>query len=263
MKPRIGSRMIVTVCLCLAMLVVGPLLVSGTAFANYTVSVGYSDDLRPSPIFPNPWCGAAVVSLFAGAGDICAGGGAAFDGGAIMITNTGLTPITINSVSATVPSAACCSGPTNIWSGFLPFTLNPGKDAIFAQTVGENFDTSDFGLPGIGPSPFNNCSVGAESTSAECLSNIPTVTTTVGGVGTTFKDTAFVLDTGGYDAVNSDPCFSTGGPGNCNESLPWRQIGGSGLVPTPEPSSLVYLGSLMPGVIGLVWTRRRKVVTVR
>src|SRR5271166_3568649 len=40
------------------------------AVSPYSVSVGYADDLRPTPFFPNPWCGGANVALFASSGDI-------------------------------------------------------------------------------------------------------------------------------------------------------------------------------------------------
>ena len=247
------------------------------ASTSYSVSVGYADDLRAAPNFPSPWCGGPNVALFASVGDsACAGNGPTWDDGAVMITNTGTTSFTINSLTVLEPNDWCNNtygaGGCQLWGGYLPFVLAPGKSAIFAQTSGQNFDTSDFGLPGIGPSLTDNCNAGAEQGSATCVNNIATVEFTVNGVESDFKDVGFVLNTGGFDSVNSNPCPDNGNPnssndqpGACNESLQWRDIsstcgltcpGGSG-TPTGVPEFSIPLIVLTAiSLVGIALVRR-------
>ena len=59
-----------------------------------TVELGYADNLRPNGYFPNPWNG-SPNTIFDG--DLDRPG--AYDGGAILITNTTSSPITVNDVS--------------------------------------------------------------------------------------------------------------------------------------------------------------------
>jgi len=242
------------------------------ASTQYSVQVGYADDLRAAPNFPSPWCGSPNVALFASVGDsACAGNGPTWDDGAILITNTGTSPITINSLTVLEPNDWCGSGGCTIWGGYLPFVLAPGQQAIFAQTSGQNFDTSDFGLPGIGPSLTDNCNAGAEQGSATCVNNIPTVEFTVNGVQSDFKDVGFTLDTGGFDSVNSNPCPDNGNPnssndqpGACNESLQWRDIsstcgltcpGGNPTPAVPEFGFPIVLVAAL-GLLALVLVRK-------
>lgn len=90
----------------------------------YTVQVGYADDLRAAPNFPSPWCGSPNVALFASVGDsVCAGSGPTWDDGAILITNTGSSSFTINSLTVLEPNDWCGSGGCTIWGGYLPFIL--------------------------------------------------------------------------------------------------------------------------------------------
>jgi len=90
----------------------------------------------------------------------------------------------------------------------------PGQDAVFTQTAQFNFDSSD--NPFIGSvSPTNNCSTGALSSTATCTANAPVVTLTVNGTPVMLLDTGHVLDTGGFDTVQSNPC-SGGNNGSGN-----------------------------------------------
>ncbi len=240
------------------------------AVSPYAVSVGYADDLRPSPFFPSPWCGSASVALFAGS---CTN----IDSGAVMITNTGATSIVINDVSINLHPAI--GSPTfALWASFLPFTLPAGMSAIFVQTTQYNLDSSDSPLPGIGPSATNNCSAGPESSLAICTTNAPQVTITVGGVPTAYTDNGHTLDTGGFDAINAVPCPNPSETApNCNESLQWRSItlscglscpGGSGVpefnVPTAAVAAMGLLSLLVirmvrsrPGAISSVASNTR------
>ena len=203
---------------------IGLMLASaGRAEAGVTVSVGYADDLRPSPFFPNPWAGSPGVSVFAGAPD----GG--YDTGAIMVQNTGSTSTTITNL---VVDSFGDGASFAIWSSYIGtgIQLAPGGIAIFAQTSGENFDTSD----DEGGNPLA----------------IPVVHLTVDGTTLNLSDTAQVLNTEGTDHL---------GGNNLNESHAWRPIGTfggqAGLI-TPEPATLLSAGFAVAA--GLVYARSRR-----
>ncbi len=220
-----------------------------------TVSVGYADDLRPSPFFPNPWSGSANVALFAGMAS-------GIDAGAVRLTNNTGAAITIDSITVDVPTSG---GIHNLWGGFLPFVLPNGKDAIFTQTAQFNFDTSDSGFPGL--NAMNNCDPGnpfAIANPTICASIAPSVTMQINGISKTFIDSGHVLDTGGFDFVNANPCpVANDTPGTCNESLQWRSIGTSGIgdpggnqVPEPATVPLVAGGGLLLAAIGRICLRK-------
>jgi len=250
-----------------ALLIASTFLLVATPVVNastsYTVQVGYADNLRPTPFFPSPWCGDAGVALFAATGEPCIAGDTQFDDGAILITNTGTTSFVINDLNVNLHPAV--GSPTfSIWGAYLPFTLNPGQSAIFAQTGdSESFDTSDSPLPlPVSDNPANNCSTGPQSTSTLCTTNAPEVTVTINGSPTSYFDNGHTLDTGGQDAVNYNPCINPAdSPGNCNESLQWRDItltcgtscpgGGTSVpefsLPTVAVVAISFLGVLLLG----------------
>ena len=228
--------------------------------ADIAVFVGYADNLRPSPFFPTPFD--TGVGLFAGVSG-------QHDSGAIRIDNTGASPITINSLDVTVPTFFVTSSSMNNWTAFLPFTLGPGQTAVFTNTStnfnsAAGFDTSDFGHSGLNSA--SNCDPGnafAIANPATCAAIAPTVVVTLqGSPPQTFVDTGQVLDTGGFDFVNSNPCPVAGDvPGACNESLQWRPIGTTGIGNpggVPEPASLALLAAAAALGMGLARRSSKK-----
>lgn len=173
------------------------------------VSVGYADNLRSNPNFPVPWQGSPNI-LFLGSGPT-------FDAGAIRLDNNSNAPLTIDNVTVDLGRP----GPTfSLWGSF---TIPAQSSAILTQTGEFNFDTSDFPITGCG------------QTLPPTETRIPTVTITIGGVATPFKDTGHILDTGGFDLV----CQG-------NESLQWRAIGTTGIGNSSSTITLTPSTSIQP-----------------
>jgi RHS repeat-associated protein len=165
------------------------------------VFVGYADDSRPHPDFPVPWQGAPNV-LFLGAGP--------FDDGAVRLDNLSDNPLAVDKVVVDMqvpPGLFYPIGP--IFSLWGSFTIPPHQTAILTGYKIPDFDTSDvFGqLACNQPIPPD-------------YAQIPKITVTIGGSSTSYLDTAHILDTFGTDRFW---CL----PGDGNESLQWREIGGS------------------------------------
>ncbi|HVA20823.1 MAG TPA: hypothetical protein VNN74_01840 [Candidatus Micrarchaeia archaeon] len=154
--------------------------------AALVVSVGYADTLRASPLFPNPWDGAPNMTVV--------GPGPTYDSGAIEPSDTTRSPIAVTDVSVQIGTATF-----DLWGTAVTVPANGNR--ILAQTDGENFDSSDVGVPGCTPDGL-----------------IPTVTSTTGGTAYPHTDRTQILDTGGIDLGG------TGCPPR-NESHPWTLIG--------------------------------------
>jgi hypothetical protein len=218
------------------------------SMATFVVYVGYADSLRPSPFFPTPYDTA----------DIFQGNLGSLDTGAVRIQNTGATAISLEGLTVTLnPSARPI--PFSLWTFGSGLTLNSGQNAVFASTANYTFDSSDYGVLGALAPNSDNCSVGPTALTALCIDNAPVVAFTVDGIVYSLSDTAHVLDTGGFDFVNANPCPVAGdSPGACNESLQWREIGTTGIEnpggSVPEPETLGLLGL---GIVALRYSRMR------
>jgi uncharacterized membrane protein len=169
-------------------------VISAGATPALSVQVGYADNLRANPFFPNPWAGSPDTTFIGDTGT--------FDSGAILIINNSNFPITVNDVTVTLPTGT----KLDLWgSNVVPASGN----LILAQTNGFNFDTSDFATLS-----FPNTYPDGETAHA------PHVDVTVNSVLLpTFLDTGHILTTGGSDLASN----------GANESQNWRPIGTTGV----------------------------------
>jgi len=224
------------------------------------VQVGYADNLRPSAFFPSPFFGDPNVH-FLGEDPTTH----QLDSGAVRIFNNTAVNFTVTSLEVKMRNGAGTD--YNLWAALIGggILLLPGQSAIFVQTSGENFDSSDFDVLLATNSPFNNCSTGALASTATCTNNPAQV---ILNGGAPLLDTGHVLDTGGFDTVSSNPCVGgnnvAGGntPGSCNESLQWRDIGTTGIQNpggnrVPEPATLLLLTSGLTGLFVLRYRRKQ------
>lgn len=186
--------------------------VSWPGLAGLEVLVGYADNLRRDPAFPNPWAGSPGVLFL--------GGGRSLDAGAVRLDNTSDAPIAVDHVTVDLQRP----GPKfSLWGSF---TIPAHESAILTQTGSFDFDTSDFPIVGCG------------GTLPPDDPRIPKISVTVGGITQSFLDTAHILDTFGYDLA----CKG-------NESLQWRPVGSestarTGAITLLPPATTLPVGGL-------------------
>lgn len=210
-------------CLTSVIVVALPNPAAATSFPNLTISVGYADNYHTAGFFPTPWHGSSNV-VWEG----CSGGCSSYDGGAVLITNSSSSSVTINSVDVKL-STCTYQWPNSVWTSAV--SLNPGQSLIVDQTASGAgngctsstmsafpMDTSDIGPGGSGWA--TNCSQSGV---------VPDVVVTANTVQNTLTDADQVLNTGGVDR---NSC-----PNGTNESEPWTSlyptVGPQGGPPTP------------------------------
>jgi hypothetical protein len=213
--------------------------------AGITVYVGYADDLRANPNFPNPWNG-SPNTIFEG--------GSSFDSGAVGVQNLSGAAITVNSLSVGGFTNGAVFNNGNV--GWATNVVVPNGSFLIMTGYNNSgsFDTSDQ-LPGFTYYPDN----GSGYTNLHRSTAIPQVTLTINSVAGTFADTGQILNTGGYDSASWP---DTGTPNN--ESLQWRPIGTSdftnpgGAPPgTPEPGTLTLAAIGLASFGAYSWRRRK------
>jgi len=185
--------------------------------ASVQVYVAYADNRTAANLFPNPWH-YVPNTYFAGSS------GLVFDAGAILIVNTGTTPVVLS-------RGASVDGFNNdqvyqLWDGLIAESgrsIPPGGRVVLTQT--SNCTTDNVAI-------CSNFNTSASTTGSTPTKNIPVIHLTLNGVAQSFSDTGQILNTGG---VNASATLHR------NVSLQWRLVGttgtlfpgGSGVLPTP------------------------------
>ena len=193
------------------------LVVPAVAQAQYQVYVGYADNLRPSPFFPTPWCG-AVNTVFR---THCGGGG--YDDGAFLIVNT-----SGGAINVAVTAHGFGNGFAKTWAPVV--NLAAGWNAIFSAENPFDFDTSD------------DCG----GTCGNFLAPLVNVN------GVDYADTGMVLNTS-----NCDCLAQNGLNESHQWRLIGTVGGQVGTGIAPEPATNVMLGTGLIGLLGIASRRRK------
>lgn len=194
------------------------------------VALGYADGATGL----TPWSG-SMNTIFIGTGPQCClthgpdNGSSGFDGGAIEITNSAASAITVN--AATVDFGGG-SNPSHfdIWGGGgpsrLPQSLAPGSHLVLAMDSGFNFDTSDL----FGEACHVNSGV------------VPVVHLTFNGALTDYLDDHQILNSDGADLASC--------PGDVSERVPFVTV-----APGTQPS-IAAVNDVAPSITGTPTTGR-------
>lgn len=237
--------------------------------SSLLVAVGYADTERGIARFqldfPSLWCGSPGVQFIGSSTNYngnstdpanCEGGD--WDGGAILVTNSGAAPITLTNLTVVLPLPASgdvgspiCPDPTrpitfNLWFGQQyyfdnrsdpayfggPITLSQGGQAIFAGTSSDGAYKCPSGNYPAGPAGSPNATYDFDTSDTNFLTGCnptndtvsdPRITLTATGyASTTYVDSGHTIDDGGIDPGN---CSATSAnPEWPNESLGWRLV---------------------------------------
>jgi hypothetical protein len=235
--------------------------------SSIEVAVGYGDTENRSRIvtacancFPSPWCGSSGLQFIGSSKNYngnstdtrnCKGGD--WDGGAILVTNTGATSITLTGLTVTLPlpqsgnpGSPSCPEPKrpitfDLWFGQKyyygnlsdpayfggPITIAAGGQAIFAGTSSDGAYVCPAGNYPAGPT---GGTYDFDTSDANFLPGCTPTTDTVsdpqitlsatGYAPTTYIDVGHTLDTGAIDIGNCGPTSSN--PEWPREDLGWR-----------------------------------------
>lgn len=220
-----------------------------------------------SDCFPSPWCGSPGVQ-FVGASTNYNGNSSDtknceagdWDTGAVLVINTGTSPIVFTNLTVAfpLPSSGITVTPTctaemrpitfSVWFGQQyywhnpadpafnggPITVPAGGEAIFAGTSSDNsYHCPTGNYPSTGPV---NGTYDFDSSDAYYLngcvptidpSSAPQITFSASGyASTTYNDSGHTLDTGGIDTGNCAPTAAD--PQWGHENLGWRLVGTCG-----------------------------------
>jgi hypothetical protein len=233
--------------------------------SSVVVAVGYGDTERTGACvncFPSPWCGSPGVQFIGSSTNYdgnptdasnCAGGD--WDGGAMLVTNTGTTSITLTGLTVTLPlplsggpGSPSCPLPArpvtfNLWFGQQyyygnlsdpaydgsPITIPSGRQAIFAETSSDGSEVCPSGNYPAGPTggtyDFDTSDLNFLSGCTPTTDTVsdPQITFSATGYApTTYIDTGHTLDTGGIDTGMCNPTAAN--PEWPNEALGWRIV---------------------------------------
>ena len=182
------------------------------------VALGYAD----SAAGLTPWSGSAST-VFIGEGPQCCAthgpdnGSPGYDGGAIEISNSGTSSVTVNTVLVDFGGG---SSPSSfaLWTRStapsLPQTLSPGGHLVLTMTSGFNFDTSDL----FGEACHINSGV------------VPMVHLTINGAVTDYMDNHQILNSDGADRascpgdISELVAFTTVQPGTQPAAAPVNDV---------------------------------------
>ncbi len=272
-RPRFAIPIVVSM---MAIMALSPCLTK-IAYANPTgipssisVAVAYADTEgrgngsgNCADCFPNPWCGSPGVQFIGSSTNYngnstdpknCRGGD--WDTGAILVINTGATPVTLTNltVALPLPSSGSTVTPTcaaekrpitfNVWFGQQyywhnaadpafdggPITVPAGGEAIFAGTSSDNsYHCPTGNYPSIG---LTNGTYDFDTSDAYYIdgctpttdpSSAPRIVFSASGfAATTYDDVGHTLDTGGIDTGNCAPTAVD--PQWGHEYLGWRPV---------------------------------------
>jgi hypothetical protein len=238
--------------------------------SSIVIAVGYADtEGRGSSsgnctyCFPSPWCGSYGVQFIGSSTNYngnptdpsnCAGGD--WDGGAILVTNMGVTSeITLTNLTVALPlpasgdpgSPSCAEPPRpitfDLWFGqqyylgnksdpaYLggPIVIPPGGQAIFAGTSSDGSYTCPTGnYPSAPPKATYDFDTSDANFLSGCTPTTDTVSdpqitfTALGYAPTTYVDEGHTIDTGGIDTGNCAPTAAD--PQWGHEYMGWRLV---------------------------------------